>query len=159
MVRIAKIILVLAVAFYGAMGIFNFLGWEGGLAMVRTITSMADVPEGRTMPWATDNPVIVTLGLLFIAGSKISGGVLCALGAWKMWAARNAPAEVFNASKDFAVLGCVVLLVMFFGGFIYLGAQFFGGFRTDLGLASAGWASQLGASVAFILLFLNQPDR
>jgi predicted small integral membrane protein len=159
MVRIAKIVLVLAVAFYGAMGIFNLLGWEAGLASVRTITSMADVPEGRTMPWATDNPVIVTLGLLFIAGSKISGGVLCALGAWKMWVARNAPAEVFNASKDLAVLGCVVLLVMFFGGFIYLAAQFFGGFRTEMGRGSAGWASQLGASVAFILLFLNQPDR
>lgn len=159
MVRYAKIVLVLAVAFYGLMGIFNFLGWQGGLEMVRTVTSMAQVPEERIMPWATDNVVVVTLGLLFIAGSKISGGVLCAVGAWKMWSARGASADVFNGSKDFAVLGCAVLLVLFFGGFIYLGAQFFLGWQTELGQGSAGWASQLGASVAFILLFLNQPDR
>jgi predicted small integral membrane protein len=141
------------------MGVFNFIGWERGMEMVTTITSMSQVPENRVMPWATDNTVVAFLGLLFIGGSKLTGGILCAVGAWKMWSVRNAPAEAFNESKTYAVLGCVVLLVLFFGGFMYLAAAFYGGFQTEIGRASAGWAFQLGCSVAFILLFLNQPDR
>jgi predicted small integral membrane protein len=51
-----------------------------------------------------------------------------------------------------------VLLVLFFGGFMYLAANFFGGFQTEVGRASASWAFQLGTSVGLMLLFLNQPD-
>jgi len=158
MVRYAKIVLVLAIAFYGASGIFNFIGWERGMELVTTITSMSEVPEGRIRPWATDSSVLAFLGLLFIGGSKLAGGTLCAIGAWQMWSARSAPAEAFNDSKAFAVLGCAVLLVLFFGGFMYLAANFFGGFWTEGGRAAAGWAFQLGVSVAVVLLFLNQPD-
>jgi predicted small integral membrane protein len=158
-VRYGKILLMLAVAFYGAMGIFNFIGWERGMEMVTAITSMSQLPENRVMPWATENTVIAFLGLLFIGGSKLAGGILCAIGAWKMWSARNASAEEFNESKTHAVLGCVVLLILFFGGFMYLAANFWGGYQTQLGVASAGWAFQLGTSVALVLVFLNQPDR
>jgi predicted small integral membrane protein len=75
-----------------------------------------------------------------------------------MWKARNASADLFNESKKLAVLGCAVLLVLFFGGFMYLAANFFGGFQTEVGRASASWAFQLGTSVGLMLLFLNQPD-
>jgi len=159
MVRYAKIVLILAVAFYGVMGVFNFIGFERGMEMVRTIISMSDVPAGRVMPWSTDSTVVAVLGVLFIGGCKVAGGILCGLGAWRMWSARAESADVFNESKGFAVLGCAVLLVLFFGGFMYLAASFFGGFQTELGQGSAGWAFQLGGSVGLILLFVNQPDR
>jgi predicted small integral membrane protein len=157
MVRLAKIVLVLAVAFYGAMGVFNFVGWERGLEAVTTITSMSQLPLAA--PWATDSAIVAFLGLVFIGGSKLAGGSLCAVGAWKMWSARHASAAEFDESKSYAVLGCVVLLVLFFGGFMYLAANFFGGFRTEFGRASATWAFELGTSVALILLFLNQPEH
>lgn len=111
------------------------------------------------MPWASDNSLLVMLGFLFIAGGKLAGGVLCLVGAWQMWLARRASGEVFDGAKRFAVVGCAVLLVLFFGGFMYLANQFFMGWRTELGEASATGAFQLGTSVALILLFLNQPDR
>jgi predicted small integral membrane protein len=158
MVRYVKIVLVLAVAFYGSMGIFNFIGWERGAAMVTTITSMSQVPDSRVMPWATDSPLVAALGVIFIGGCKVAGGILCAIGAWRMWVARGAPSEVFNGAKSLAVLGCSVLLVLFFGGFMYLAANFFGGFQTEIGRASAAWAFELGASVGLVLIFLNQPD-
>jgi predicted small integral membrane protein len=158
-IRVAKIVLVLTVAFYGAMGIFNFIGFERGMDMVTMITSMSQLPENRVMPWATDSSVVAVLGALFIGASKLVGGILCTVGGWNMWSARKGSADEFNASKTFAVLGCVVLLVLFFGGFMYLAANFFGGFRFEMGRASADWAFQLGTSVALILLFVHQPDR
>jgi predicted small integral membrane protein len=158
-IRVAKIVLVLAVAFYGAMGIFNFIGFEGGMELVTMITSMSQLPENRVMPWATDSSVVAFLGALFIGGSKLAGGILCAAGGWKMWSARHGSADEFNASKTLAVLGCTVLLILFFGGFMYLAANFFGGFRFEMGRVSADWAFDLGTSVALILLFVNQPDR
>lgn len=158
-VRVAKIVLVFAVAFYGALGIFNFIGWERTMDVVTMITSMSLVPEGRMMPWATDSSVVAFLGLLFIGGGKLVGGTLCAVGGWHMWTTRHGSSDEFNASKTWAVLGCAALLVMFFGGFMYLAANFFGGFRTEMGRNSADWAFELGTSVALILLFVNQPDR
>lgn len=158
-VRIAKVFLVLAVAFLGLTGIFNVMSPDTTLAMVATVTSMSGLPAGQAMPWASDNSMLVMLGFLFIAGGKLAGGVLCLVAGWQMWTARRASAEAFDAAKRFAVIGCSVLLVLFFGGFMYLANQFFMGWRTEIGEASATGAFQLGASVALILLFVSQPDR
>lgn len=158
-VRIAKIVLVLAAAFLGLTGIFNLLNYEMTMASVLAVTSMSGLPDGQTMPWASDNTVLVVLGFLFIAGGKLGGGILCLMGAWRMWTARGASAESFNAAKSFALVGCAVLLVLFFGGFMYLANQFFMAWRAEFGAASAMGAFQLGGSVALILLFVNQPDR
>jgi predicted small integral membrane protein len=156
--RISKIVLVATLALFGALGLLNFMGWEQGTAQVAAITSMAGIPEAQRAPWATDNAVIVALGYLFIALGKLSGGACCAVGAVRMWQARSASAQEFQAAKAWASIGVAVFLFLFFGGFMYLANQFFMGWRTELGDASAEGAFALGASVALIGLFVNQAE-
>lgn len=157
-IRYCKIVLVAMVGFWGLTGVFNLIGWESGLKMVETITSMAEVPGGGELPWATDSAWIVIPGFLFIAGSKLAGGVLCILGGLKMWQARSGPAGEFDRAKSLAVAGCTLMLVLLFGGFMYLSGQFFMGWQTQLGQSATTGAFQLGGSVGLVLLFLNQPD-
>ncbi len=158
LIRASKILLVSAVAFFGFLGIFNFLGWDAGYRSVEGIVSMADVPESARTFAATSNPVIITLGVLFIGLSKIVGGALCALGAVSMWHARHAPTAEFQAAKTYALVGCAVLIFLFVFGFMYLAGQFFMGWRTDFGAASSAAAFRFAGSVAIVLIFVNQPD-
>lgn len=156
--RLSKIVLVVTLALFGALGLLNFASWEQGTAQVAAITSMSGIPEAQRAPWATDNGAVVILGYLFIALGKLSGGACCAVGAVKMWNARRSTAQEFQAAKAWTSIGVAVFLFLFFGGFMYLASQFFMGWRTELGTASAEGAFALGASIALIGLFVNQPE-
>jgi len=158
-IRYGKILLVLSMAFFGMLGIFNLLNWEGTATQVAYITSGAGIDPSIRPPWAVESELVVVLGTLFIALGKISGGVCCAFGAWQMWLTRSTSAIEFQRAKRWVLMGCTCFLVLFFGGFIYLANQFFGGWRTELGSASASGAFSLGASVVLLTLFVNQPEQ
>ena len=158
MIRYGKILLVLSMAFFGMLGVFNLLNWEGTATQVAYITSGAGIDPPLRPSWAVESGLLVVLGTLFIGLGKISGGICCALGAWQMWSSRRAPAVEFQRAKRWVLMGCICFLVLFFGGFIYLAGQFFGGWRTELGSASASGAFSLGASVVLLTLFVNQPE-
>ena len=158
MLRISKIVLVVTLALFGTLGVLNLTSWEQGTGMVEAITSMSGIAEAERPPWATDNRLIVVLGYLFIALGKLAGGACCAVGAVRMWSARRGTGDEFQASKRWALTGVAVFLFLFFGGFMYLAGQFFMGWRTELGTASAEGAFTLGASVALIGLFVSQHD-
>ncbi len=157
MLRYCKIVLILAVAFLGLQGVLNLVAWETGYALVEATTSMADVP-GDKPPWASGHPLLVSSGLLFIIAGKLLGGSLCLLGSVRMWQARSASAESFQAAKYWAQVGGGVLLVLLFGGFLFLAGQFYMGWQTELGQGASSGAFQLGGAVALILLFVNQRD-
>jgi len=159
LVRYCKIVLILSVAFFGALGIFNFVGWEGSYRAVEAVTSMSAVPGGADAFQATDNVVVVTLGLLFIALSKLAGVGFCALGALRMWQQRNASAEDFNQAKTYALVGCSVILFMLIGGFLFLSGSFFRAWQTEIGTLASQMAFQFAGGIGLILIFVNQPDR
>lgn len=146
-------------AFFGLLGIFNLLNWEGTSSQVAYIVSGAGIDAATRPPWAIESGFVVLLGTLFISFGKISGGICCSLGAWQMWRMRRASAEEFQNAKRWVMMGCICFLLLFFSGFIYLAGQFFGGWRTELGSASASGAFQLGASVVLLTLFINLRDE
>lgn len=156
--RIAKVVLVAMLAVLGMSGLLNLTNWEAGQSMVEATTSMAAIPESERPPWATSNPVIVVLGIVFITFGKISAGAFCAAGAVRMWRARQQSADAFQSAKTSALIGAAIYLVLFFGGFMYLGGIYFMGWRTELGTASSEWAFALGASVALTTLLVSQRD-
>lgn len=158
-IRLVKILLILSVAFLGLQGVFNIMGWESGQNMVRIITSMSAMDEEFRTSWASGNPLLVNLGVLTITAGKLIGGALCTIGAWQMWQARTAPAETFQDAKKWAIVGCAVQMLLFFGVFMYLGGQFFSGWRTEIGQGSIQGAFQLGGSIALVVLFVDRTDR
>lgn len=70
---------------------------------------------------------------------------------------RAAPAE-FNAAKKFAIIGCGLALIVWFGIFQVLDGALFQMWQGETGIASFEGAFMYHAASALVLLFLNQPD-
>ncbi|WP_284125704.1 DUF2165 family protein [Parerythrobacter aestuarii] len=60
---------------------------------------------------------LVVLAMILVFTLEIAAGVLCWWGAWKMWQARNAGADEFNATKSIAKLGLGCAIANWWGLF------------------------------------------
>lgn len=71
--RSVKILLVLVIGFWGAVGTLGKLMSIGEIyPEVEHVTSMAGVPDGVGPPWRTANPVVVWGGVLTILLGKVA---------------------------------------------------------------------------------------
>jgi predicted small integral membrane protein len=158
MLRISKIVLIVLVALWGAIGgVKNFADVEGGLGSVRVVIDPPD--PARIAEWPNiQSPIIVWLGFLTIALGKIAAAGLCGVGAWRMWGARKLDAESFNVAKKMALVGCSVGVAMLFGVFIVAGSTYFNLWMTPVGSVALPIAFQLIGCIALIAIFVSQPD-
>lgn len=160
MLRKTKILLVATVALWGLLGAFGNLGdWDETMGAVSAVTSMASF-EGGAESWkATTNPAVIWLGALFIMLSKFAVGVLCSMGAWRMWQAQGGDAAGFATAKEIALAGCAVAVIMLFGGFIVIAESWFELWRSDgFGGEVLQAAFRYGGFIALIALFVGTKE-
>lgn len=160
MVRISKIALIFALALWGLVGAQgNLLNWGETLESVAMVVSMATI-EGRADVWqATSNPALIWAGALFITLSKLAAGVMCAVGVWRMWLARNGEAAAFNSAKAFALAGAAVALFMLFTGFVVFAESWYEFWRSPLGDPVLSAAFRYGGLIALIMIYVAQRDE
>ena len=84
-------------------------------------------------------------------------GTLCSFGAYRLILARNEDQQTFVAAKTIANLGLTTGIVLWFSGFLTVGAEWFVMWQSDT------WNGQQAAFrfvvVLFgVLIFLNQKD-
>jgi predicted small integral membrane protein len=159
MIRWLKIALAACVSafclFYAAQNIVNH-----GQAMwfVETMVSMEghQAYSDSIIP-AVRSPIIVGIMLWIIILLETAAGLLAGKGAVDMFAARNADAGTFNASKTNALAGALVGVLVWFGIFGAFGGALFQMWQVEAGvnaLRDAGMFSiQLG--VAWMILQRN----
>lgn len=160
MLRLTKILLVCSVVLWGFVGAFhNVMDWGGTIGAVGAATSMATFEGGADSWQATSSPAVIWLGALFIMLSKVTAGVLCLIGALRMWQARAGDAAGFAAAKELPLAGCAVAVIMLFGGFIVIAESWFEMWRSD---AMRGpvleSAFRYGGMIALIGLFVGARD-
>ena len=133
LVRNIKILLILGVVLWGIVGAHgNIAKWEETLGAVGAATSMATFEGGADSWKATSLPIVIWLGALFVMLSKVASAGLCAVGAQKMFAARNSAPDAFQKAKTFALAGCGVAVFMLFTGFIVIAESWFELWRSDV---------------------------
>jgi predicted small integral membrane protein len=157
MLRMTKILLIVCVASWSLLGAFgNVTDWEGTMGAVRAAASMSTF-DGGTESWrATSNPVVIWMGALMIMLSKVAAGIVCSIGALKMWQARAGDAAGFAAAKKHALAGCGIAMIMLFGGFIVIGETWFEMWRSDvLRDLSLQSAFRYGGMITLIALFVG----
>jgi predicted small integral membrane protein len=159
MIRIVKTGLIITVALWGFIGALgNVLHWNETLSSVAAVTSMVTF-EGGSESWqATSNPIVMWLGALFIMLSKLSAGVLCMLGAGRMWQSRHAGTADFSTAKSIALAGCGIAVIMLFGGFIVIAESWFELWRSESMGAVLTAALRYGSMIALIAIFVAVPD-
>jgi predicted small integral membrane protein len=160
MTRIVKIGLVVAVVLWGLLGALgNVLHWDETVGSVAAVTSMVTFEGGAESWQATSNPLVIWLGALFIMLSKLSAGILCAVGAGRMWRSRKGDAADFSAAKRIALAGCGIAVIMLFGGFIVIAESWFELWRSEtLGAAVLPAAVRYASMIALIAIFVAMPD-
>ena len=160
MLRTTKILLVVAVVFWGLIGaFFNFLHWGETTGAVGAVASMVTWEGGAESWQATSNVALIWAGALFIALSKITAAILCAVGAKKMWHTRRSSAANFTSAKKIALAGCGIAMFMLFGGFIVIGESWFELWRSDAMRGPAlESAFRYGAMITLIALFVGMDN-
>ena len=161
MIRTVKTGLIITVALWGFIGALgNILDWNQTLGAVAAVTSMASFEGGAESWQATTNPVIVWLGALFIMLSKLTTGVLCAVGAGRMWQSRRGAVADFKAAKAIGLAGCGIAVIMLFGGFLVIAESWFELWRSEgtIRLALSD-AFRYAGMIALIAIFVATTDE
>ena len=160
MIRMSKIALVVFVGLQGLFyGLNNIVNFKQAISFVTGVLPMeghAAYPNafGPAITWP---PLIVATLCVIIIGELLIAG-LSFKGAYDMVRARNGPSGMFNAAKKFAILGCAMALVVWFGMFLAVGGAYFQMWQTDLGAAAMAGAFQYSMASGIILLFDQAPD-
>jgi predicted small integral membrane protein len=160
MIRMSKIVLVVFVGlqglFYGLNNIVNFKQAVSFVTGVLPMEGHAAYPNafGPAITWS---PLIVATLCVIIMGELLIAG-LSFKGAYDMVRARNGPSGMFNTAKTYAVLGCAMALIVWFGLFLAVGGAYFQMWQTDLGAAAMTGAFQYSVTSGLVLLFVNTPD-
>jgi predicted small integral membrane protein len=159
LVRSAKVLLVLLIGLFSVLvGIDNIIDYGTNFAFVQHVMSMDTIFPNSTLTWrAITSPLLYHLGYAGIIGAEILAGILCIIGARRLWLQRHSSANAFNAAKDIAVAGLVLGFSLWFFGFMTVGGEWFQMWQ------SQAWNGQQAAfrfitCIGLVLLFLNQKD-
>ena len=159
MIQLTKTLLTLAVALWGLLGgVGNLASYHDGLQSVHSVLSLETlpteaIPEGPRTP----NPLMVHLGFAFIWVLKLAGGLLCLVGAARMWRARKSEQADFAAAKRWAILGCGVLFFMLFFGFSLVAIGPYKLFLSPL-QSAVELAALFAAQIGILMIFLQQKE-
>lgn len=155
--KTALIVIVAMWAFSSALQ--NVMDWQSTIEAVIATTSMVTVEGGESSWKATSEPFVAWGGALFILLSKILAGILCAVGALKMWVAHKQDLTGFTHAKNIALTGCIVAIIMLFGGFIVVAEGWFELWNSNVLRAPViESAFRYGCMISLIALIVASPD-
>lgn len=94
--------------------------------------------------------------VIFLA--EIATGVICLLGAWKLWQTRGADAAGFEAAKGTAKLGAGLVVVVWFGFFGAIGGAGYQTWQSEIGAGSLADAFKFSVWGLLVLIYLGQRE-
>lgn len=139
--RLSKILLMATIALWLALVAFgNITDYGSNLVFVQHVLAMDSIfPDASIHYRAIHTPLLQHAAYVLIIAAETLAAVLCGAGAWRMWRARRAPAATFHRAGQLAVAGLTVGVLLWLGGFMAVGGEWFGMWMSTQwnGLASA----------------------
>jgi len=158
-VRLSRIALLAAIALWLALVAFgNITDYASNWPFVQHVLAMDTIfPNAGIHYRAITSPALQHLAYALIIATETLAAALCWLGVWRLWRARKAPAALFHRAKRMSVLGLTVGVMLWLGGFIAVGGEWFGMWM------STQWNGQESAFrfvvvLLIALLYLGQRD-
>lgn len=148
--RTIKIMLVACIALFGGLVAFNnIVDYGSNYAFVEHVLTMDTTFEGNQLKYRAINEPFIHQAFywLIILAEGVVGG-LCVLGSWNMWQKRHQDKKQFNAAKKWANVGLALGILIWFTGFMTIGAEWF------LMWQSTIWNGQAPAFRFIVVLFL-----
>ncbi|MEE8426269.1 MAG: DUF2165 domain-containing protein [Woeseiaceae bacterium] len=160
MVRTIKIAMVASVSLFCLMyALQNIANLDAANWFVSYTTSMEghDKYPAHFGP-AITSPLIHTIMLWTIIALEVFAGLLAGKGAIDMFQARNADADKFNNAKSYAIAGCGVGILLWFGLFSAIGGAYFQMWQTEAGGGALTNATLFSIQLALIWMLVSQKD-
>ena len=125
-IRVSKVGLVLCAGVYAALvALNNVSDYGANLGFVRHTLTMDTTFPGNPLIWrAIESAALHHLAYAVIIAAEGLTAWLCLVGAVRLWRAR-ADVGAFRRAKGFAVAGLTLGVVLWFGGFIAVGGEWF----------------------------------
>lgn len=157
--RLSKILLMATIALWLALVAFgNITDYGSNLVFVQHVLAMdSTFPDAGIHYRAIHAPLLQHAAYVLIIAAETLAAVLCGIGAWRMWRARRAPAATFRRAGQLAVAGLTVGVLLWLGGFMAVGGEWFGMWMSTQwnGLASA---FRFVVVLLVALVYLGQRD-
>lgn len=157
--RCAKVVMLVCLSAFAALVAFNNLSdYESNFAFVQHVLAMDTVFARSTARWrALEQPWLWHVAYGFIIAAELLVAALLGRGAWVLWCARRASGSAFARAKQTALWGVLAGFVLWFGGFMVVGGEWF------LMWQSPQWNGQESAFRFYLTLlavgiFLQQDD-
>lgn len=124
--RLMKSAMVSAVALWALLiAADNVFDYDSNWQFVRHVLSMDTVFPDNALKWrAITNPTLQALGYWSIIATEWVMFVLCAVGGWRLFRARDDRAA-FVAAKPLAAAGLVLVFLLYYVGFVIVGGEWF----------------------------------
>ncbi|CAM0999443.1 Small integral membrane protein [Rhodanobacter sp. Root179] len=157
--RLSKIGLMATIALWLALVAFgNLTDYGSNLVFVQHVLAMDSIFPDATIHYrAIHAPLLQHAAYVLIIATETLAAVLCGLGTWRLWRARRSPAALFHRAKRLAVAGLGVGVLLWLGGFMAIGGEWFGMWMSSQwnGLASA---FRFVVVLLLALVYLGQRD-
>jgi predicted small integral membrane protein len=158
-IRVAKILLVFAVALYYTLVVLNnTTDYNSNFQFVRHVLMMdSTFPNNSAMWRAINSPSVHTLFYVTVIAWEALTMFLCWLGAIRLVRTLKAPAQSFQHAKNTAIIGLTLGALLWLTAFLTIGGEWF------LMWQSQTWNGQEAAFRMFtimgvVLLLLVQKD-
>lgn len=137
---------------YAIQNLFNL---EQAYSYVEAVFGQDESPfYPRSMMPPVRSPVLLWAALIFIITAEIAAGLALAAGAAQMFMAGGGSPADFAAATEWALIGCGIALLIWFGLFLTLGAALFQMWQTQLGQGAMGDAYRNGMFAGLVMLIL-----
>ncbi|ROL71676.1 DUF2165 family protein [Pseudomonas vranovensis] len=160
LIRLGKILITAFIGIFGALVVFgNLTDYASNFLFVQHTLSMDTTFPGNALLYRaiTSAPLHHAFYGLIIATQALFA-VCCLVGAWHLFRQRHAEAERFHRAKRFAVMGCLLGLLIWYLFFQVVGGEWFAMWQSTQwnALATAGRIVDfLFATLIFISLKID----
>ncbi|HZV99479.1 MAG TPA: DUF2165 domain-containing protein [Methylophilaceae bacterium] len=158
-IRAGKIALVFCIGLFSLLvGINNVVDYPSNFLFVQHVLSMDTVFSNSVLKnRAITAPLLHHLAYGLIIFAEFAVGMLCLLGAAQLLRHIKRDAEVFHQAKLLAVLGLSLGFILWFFGFMTVGAEWFLMWQSEM------WNGQESAfrvivCIGIVLLFIIQHE-
>ena len=157
--RVAKLVIVLAVALYYTLLVCNNItDYNSNYQFVRHVLMMDSTFSGNHGMWrAVEQPAAHTIFYLSIIAWEFVTMILCWWGGLRLAQALRGSAAAFHAAKRISIVGLTLALLMWLVAFLTVGGEWF------LMWQSKAWNGQevavrMFTVIGVVLLLVAQPD-
>lgn len=157
--RPAKLAVLAAVALHMSLAVFgNLTDYGTNWDFVQHVLAMDTTFKKPALMWrAIDDTALQAIAYAAIVAAELVGAVLLWAGFARLWKQRSSAAEAFHEAKGLAVFGLAWCFLIWVGGFIAVGGEWFAMWQSQTwnGLAAA---TRFATVTGIALLFVAQRE-